>query len=231
LQKLRQAGGEPVVTLPPVTPSAAPAPFRAEARSVQTAPVAETQVSRASEMREEPAVPTRPVAAPELADLTGLWSNLLEAVGRASPFTRTYLLKAHPVSFNKNLFVVGFDPQFEDDLSLADNARNHTLLQTKLAEMGYAGAQLKFIKAEAPEGFKPPAAATEPSVPGPEPAGKAAPPVRGPARAATASPAATPGPAREKPAPMSFNKDEFKNDPLIQRALEIFKGQIVEVRA
>jgi hypothetical protein len=28
-----------------------------------------------------------------------------------------------------------------------------------------------------------------------------------------------------------FNKDDFKNDPLIQKALEIFKGQIVEVRS
>jgi len=28
-----------------------------------------------------------------------------------------------------------------------------------------------------------------------------------------------------------FNKDDFKNDPLIQKALEIFKGTIVEVRA
>ena len=37
-------------------------------------------------------------------------------------------------------------------------------------------------------------------------------------------------PAREKPAPIAFNKDDFKNDPLIQKALEIFKGQIVEVR-
>jgi hypothetical protein len=36
---------------------------------------------------------------------------------------------------------------------------------------------------------------------------------------------------KEKPAPVSLNKDDFKNDPLIQKALEIFKGQIVEVRA
>ena len=28
-----------------------------------------------------------------------------------------------------------------------------------------------------------------------------------------------------------FSKEDFKNDPLIQRALEIFKGTIVEVRA
>jgi hypothetical protein len=37
-------------------------------------------------------------------------------------------------------------------------------------------------------------------------------------------------PAKEK-APVPFNKNDFKNDPLIQKALEIFKGQIVEVRA
>jgi hypothetical protein len=38
-------------------------------------------------------------------------------------------------------------------------------------------------------------------------------------------------PLKDKLAPIPFNKDDFKNDPLIQKALEIFKGQIVEVRA
>jgi len=37
--------------------------------------------------------------------------------------------------------------------------------------------------------------------------------------------------AKEKAASVPFNKDDFKNDPLIQKALEVFKGQIVEVRA
>jgi hypothetical protein len=37
--------------------------------------------------------------------------------------------------------------------------------------------------------------------------------------------------AKEKPVSVAFNKNDFKNDPLIQKALEIFKGQIVEVRA
>ena len=31
--------------------------------------------------------------------------------------------------------------------------------------------------------------------------------------------------------PRKFSKDDFKNDPLIQKALEMFKGQIVEVRS
>ena len=87
---------------------------------------------------------------PVSADLAELWTRLIEAVGRVSPFTRSYLLDAHPVSFEKDILTIGFDPEFEDHLGLVDNARNHTLLQTKLAELGHANAQIKFIKAEAP---------------------------------------------------------------------------------
>jgi hypothetical protein len=153
-------------------------------------------------------------------DLQTLWSKLVEAVGRASPFTRTYLLEAHPVSFAKNLFTIGFDPEFEDHIGLVDNARNHTLLQTKLAELGQANAQIKFIKADAPaarpslETLTPPPAA----------------PIPAPATAPVAPQAAVKT-TREKTASIPFNKNDFKNDPLIQKALEIFKGQIVEVRA
>jgi hypothetical protein len=158
--------------------------------------------------------------------LAGLWVRLLEAVGRASPFTRTYLLEAHLVSFQKNLFTIGFDPEFEDHLGLVDNARNHTLLQTKLAELGHANAQIKFIKANAPEPRA--AAPAEPTAPStPAPTTKASPTDPAPAKPATA-PAA---PVKEKLAAVPFSKDDFKNDPLIQKALEDFKGQIIEVRA
>ena len=167
------------------------------------------------------AVPTQPDAAPSPAppeDLAELWVRLLEAVGRVSPFTRTYLLEAHPVSFQKDVFTIGFDPEFEDHIGLVDNARNHTLLQTKLLELGRPNAQIKFIKAAAPE--KRVAAPAEP----PPPATDAP-----PKPSAAAKPAAAP--AKEKLASVPFNQDDFKNDPLIQKALEIFKGQIVEVRA
>jgi hypothetical protein len=93
---------------------------------------------------------------------------------------------------------------------LIDNPRNHTLLQTKLAEIGHPSAQIKFIKAELP--------ADRVRVISPSPAA-----------AAVDAPPATP--AEKKSAPAAFNKNDFKNDPLIQKALEIFKGQIIEVRA
>jgi len=153
------------------------------------------------------------------ANLAGLWTQLVEAVGRVSPFTRSYLVDANPVSFDKNLLTIGFDPEFADHLGLVDNARNHTLLQTKLAELGHANAQIKFVKVEAPAGSTP------------QPARVASPAPAAPKRSEGASPAPSAPAAKEKPAPVSFNKDDFKNDPLIQKALEIFKGQIVEVRA
>ena len=158
------------------------------------------------------------------SSLDSLWARLVESVGRASPFTRSYLLEAHPVSFAKNLFIIGFDPEFSDHLALVDNARNHALLQTKLSELGHPHAQFKFIKAEAPANRAVPVVASAPVVTAPQ-TPKASAPV------AAGKPAPAAPPAKEKTSPVQFNKDDFKNDPLIQKALEIFKGTIVEVRA
>ena len=163
-------------------------------------------------------------AAPVSADLSELWSKLVETVGKVSPFVRTYLLEAHPVSFGNNLLTIGFDPEFGDHLGLVDNSRNHTLLQTRLAELGHSNCQIKFVIAEAPanrpEIVKPISLEMPPAVE--IKASTQAPESPQPARATSAT--------KEK-APVAFNKNDFKNDPLIQKALEIFKGQIVEVRA
>jgi DNA polymerase III subunit gamma/tau len=193
-------------------PTVAPAP-----RPIPKAPAAPQETIVAPV---ELAVATE--VAPVSSDLATLWTQLIEAVGRVSPFTRSYLVDANPASFVKNVLVIGFDPEFEDHLGLVDNARNHTLLQTKLAELGYANCQIKFIKAEAPVGWVKPAAPTPVAAAVPQTAPAAA----APQQTTASSPA-----AEKKSASIAFNKETFKNDPLIQKALEIFKGQIVEVRA
>ncbi len=195
---------------------AEPAPLRAESRPlapVTAAPVAAFQES----------------AAPAPSDdLETLWARLVEAAGRASPFVRSYLLEAHPVSFTKNVLTIGFAPEFEDHIALVDNARNHTLLQTKLGELGHPNSQLKFVKAERPANRVPAVVET----PAPAPAAAPAPAKSAAPASAPAKPAPAPAPsAKDKPASVPFNKDDFKNDPLIQKALEVFKGTIVEVRA
>ncbi len=163
---------------------------------------------------------------PVSAELSGLWMQLVEAVTNASRFTGSYLTNAHPVSFEKNLLVIGFDPEFEDHLGLVDNSRNHTLLQTKLAELGHPNCQIKFIKAEAP--------AIRPQIAAAQNVSREDREAREEKISVQPSPPSRPSrdiPAEKKPASVPFNKNDFKNDPLIQKALEIFKGQIVEVRA
>jgi DNA polymerase-3 subunit gamma/tau len=200
LNNLRGGGNSPA-TIPAVSSHAVSAAKPAtKVHQEMTAPVASQE--------------TPPVS----ADLSGLWTQLIEAVGKASPFVRSYLLEANPVSFEKNLLVVGFDPEFEDHLGLVDVPRNHALLQTKLSELGHPNCQIKFIKAEAPVGekIKPPVQVA---------------PVASPTPLAQKPAAAVPPVAKEKTASVPFNKNDFKDDPLIQKALEIFKGTIVEVRS
>jgi DNA polymerase-3 subunit gamma/tau len=167
-------------------------------------------------------VSTTPANSPESdAKLEELWALVVEAVGRVSPFTRTYLLEAHPVSFDKNIFTIGFDPEFADHLGLVDNSKNRTLIQTKLNELGQANIQVRFVQAPAPEN-KARRIIAEPEAPlSPAPANV-------PAASRIAAESRRPP---EKPGPAKLDPEEFKNDPLIKQALEIFKGQIVEVRA
>jgi DNA polymerase III gamma/tau subunit len=223
LQNLRDgAAGEGAAVLAPAA-ATSPRSARAAASTVTPTPAPGAQAAAPASLPAQP-LSTTSQAPPE--DLADLWAGLVEAVGRVSPFTRTYLLEAHPVSFQKNVFTIGFDPEFEDHLGLVDNARNHTLLQTKLLELGHPNAQIKFIKAEAPEKrAATPIEAAAPPAPAPAPTAPSKP------SAAAKPAAAVPAPAKEKLTPVPFNKDDFKNDPLIQKALEIFKGQIVEVRA
>lgn len=217
LNALRSSGaGVPPASAPAAAEgtrrTAAPAPFVSQMTAANPPPPVGGHQSAPA-----PGVPAASVPA---EDLESLWSQLVEGVGRVSRFAANYLINAHPVSFAKGVFTIGYDPEFSDQMGLADNSKNHTILQTKLAELGHPHSQFKFIVAEAPVGRAPVA----PPAPAPAPtaAPKAARPV---ASAKTATPAA------EKKSPVAFNKDEFKNDPLIQKALEVFKGQIVEVRA
>jgi DNA polymerase-3 subunit gamma/tau len=196
LQQLRS--GAPAASRPaaavPARAAATPAPARVPASAPSQAPIV--------------------AAPPGEIDLQQLWAGLVEAVGRASPFVKTYFVEAHPVSFAKNVLTVGFDPEFADHLPLVDNAKNHALVQTKLAELGHPHSQVKFIRAEAPPREKPAASIAHTPPPSPMP-----------------KPTAAIEPAKPAPATQPSNNDAFKDDPLIKKALETFKGRIVEVRS
>jgi DNA polymerase-3 subunit gamma/tau len=210
LQALRSgdsSGAPPVAAKPPVqkpsvTPASAPTPAAAPTRSVAAAPA--------------PIAPTAAQPATPAVDLQPLWQQLLDSVGRVSGFTRSYLADAHPLSFEKNILTIGFDPEFADQMELVNNSKTHALLQGKLQELGHANIQIRFVKSDQPlpRATPPPL----PPVAAPQPAARA-----------EAPPAAAPKAKSERPSG-PINAEDFKNDPLIQKALEMFKGQIVDVR-
>jgi len=184
------------VAAPSPEPRSAPARTRQPAPAPVPAPIAEAP-REAENFPPEPSGPTQVIG-----DLSQLWNQIVEAAGRASPFTKTYLMEAHPVSLERNVLTIGFDPEFADHISLVDNAKTQTLLQTKLKEFGHAGMLVKFVESDRPADFTPPVI---------EEAG---------------SPESSDG----GKADFVFDKEQFKNDPLIKEALEIFKGEIVDIR-
>ncbi len=222
LQQLRNEGATatPAAPIPPL----AAAVSRPTPPSILAAGASDASVTTPVSLPSPP--PPAPPPATALAEtpasagnLDELWEQIVEAVGRVSQFTKGYLINAHAVSLTKSLLTVGFDPEFADYIGLVDNARNHELLQTKLRELGHAGVQVKFVKAEA--GSRPPQRVTET----PPAAQKSF-----PAPATNRTTPTTASATKEKSAAIPTNQDDFKNDPLIQKALEIFKGQLVNVR-
>ena len=228
LQALRAGQPAAAASEPPPRPAPAPTP---PPRPASPPPPEPKPVVAAAVATPPPApVPAPPSPAPPAAtagspDLRQTWTQLLEAIGRVSSFTRSYFLQAFPVSFERNIFTVGFDAEFADQMSLVDTPKNRTLVVTKLAELGFPNASVKFVKAEPPSGH-PPAAPVPPPT-SPPPVSSAAP--KRPDAPAAKGAAAAPVPAAPPP-PAPIDPVEFKNDPLIQKALEVFKARIVDAR-
>ena len=166
----------------------------------------------------EPSAPAKPIpkdAPPptvdkpaETVDLQAIWAQLTAAASKASPFMQTYFQQAHAVSFSKGFFVIGVT---EEHLALVDNQRNHEMLAEQLAALGHVDVQFRFTSEPPPEG-RAPVPSLEP-IDEPEVANRA-----------------KQGKTTVAPQPEKLDPEEFKNDPLIQKALELFRGRIVEVR-
>ena len=158
-----------------------------------------------------PAAPPRPAAtenrdgdAAPTSSLADAWAYAIEHLNKVNPLAKSYLVGAKPLGMKAGVVTIGLDPEFPERKEFVDTARNKDVLQSKLHEKLHTAVALRFELSDTIT-----------------PAPLARPPVNKPA----AAPAPAPEPVRRAVSP-----EEFKNDPLIKKALEIFKGQIVEVR-
>lgn len=132
--------------------------------------------------------------------------------------TRPVLLAAQWVSLEKGVLTLGFPPGLEKQRSLVESDRTKKAIEARMAELGHP-VKIRWITLEdaAPVSGAPAATSTVSPTP---------------PRPATPLPASAPeAPSRppEKVKPIKTDLAEFKNDPLIREALELFKGQLTEV--
>jgi len=206
--KRGSTGGKPIAAGSGV--ASAPAPARREAKPAPRK--MEAHEGAAAYPQTPDAQPAQTsVAATPSSSLTEIWQSVLERVGAASPFVKSHLIEARPVSYDGRVFLLGYDPEFAGHKDLAVAPRTIELLQTKIREVTHQEAVVKFEIISDPGLVKP--------TPSLQPA-----PVTPLSTTASEQPsdATAPTPAR-KPS------RNFQDDPLIQKALEIFGGQIVEV--
>ena len=121
-------------------------------------------------------------------------------------FTKTYFVEAYPLSLENGVMTIGFLESSSSQMELADNREINKVLIQSLAKLGQKVREIRYTIADRPTDWV--AASPEKSA------------------ADDSISEATPIKPSEGPVDM----EEFKDDPLIQKALEVFKGQIVDVR-
>ena len=210
LKSLRDAAPQRAASASTAEAQPSPAPYSAPPLAPK--PSLAPSVSVAAEAP-APAPAPAPVAPPALVpliapgDKDGLFAALLTKLAFAQ---RTMLSGGQAIALTDRLFTIGVDAEH---FSFLDPKRDEPLLTAKLSELGVGDMAVKLV----PLTVEPaePAARPAPATSAPRPAPAAKPPEAKPA----------------KVAPVQLDKEAFKNDPLIQAAVEIFKAQLIDVRA
>ena len=138
-------------------------------------------------------------------------------VSKESPFLHSYLLEAQALELSGNVLTAGFPAAMSNHMEMVDQRKHHHTLEACLAQLGHEGVGIKFIlskqvKAKA----KPAAQAPDSEVP----------PSSLPQ---TGTPSEPPGASADATVPP--DPKAFLEDPLIQKAIETFKGRLINVES
>jgi DNA polymerase III subunit gamma/tau len=230
LHHLQQLRSSPQADIPPASdpapvPASAPAPASATAaaaRAPARAPASPQPPAHDPAAGTPPAAApvSSPAPAPAGSGLPGLWQTLMGQLARTHRFLQTYLSQCQPLSFDQGVLVVGCGVDVVEQVELVNTDRNREVMRQRLGESGHAVKEIRFVQVETPTA--PPDPVPAPVVPAPTPAPS------GPAPTPSApEPAPVVTPAKPQTAPMT--KAEFENDPLIRKALEVFRGHIADI--
>jgi len=131
-----------------------------------------------------------------------IWKELLDQLAKYNSMLRSNIVEGRPISMDATTLVIGFDPEFKLEKESVDTPRSRETIQAILRELTRKAMNVKVVFAD------------DPSIPcGDE---------------CDSSHHAT----QEHSLPKNAESPDkrFEDDPQIRKALEIFKGEIVEIR-
>ena len=162
---------------------------------------ASKKTAAATKAKAKPAKMTAASTVP--ADMEKMWGAMMTGLGA---FTKSYFNGAYPLSLENGVMTIGFPEPSSSQMELADNKETNKVLIQSLKKLGQEVREIRYTIADRPADWV----------------------VGAPEKIATDD--ATSEAALPKPSEGPVDMEQFKNDPLIQKALEVFKGQIVDVR-
>ncbi|MDX2227517.1 MAG: DNA polymerase III subunit gamma/tau [Verrucomicrobiae bacterium] len=209
-------------TAPSAPPApAASAPVRAAAPAAAATPVSSAP-SSPTPASSEPS----PQNAPEGTgsgggDFAEAWARVGEAFAGSRPLLKTIVQEARPVSLENDCLTVSFASAQSFHIDQLKSASNSEFIRNTLSTYFARPITVKFVLRPPEDSPAPAAAPTVPVRPREAAAPAAKPPVPTKPDFITEAPPRTTGPRTE---------EELKSDPLIRKALELFRGRILEIK-
>ncbi|MBN1270172.1 MAG: DNA polymerase III subunit gamma/tau [Kiritimatiellae bacterium] len=157
--------------------------------------------------------PAAPKSAPrdgedEAEMLAQRWHEIVDRVGRAAPLAKGYLMDAKPVEVTRDLVKIGFDPEFSGDKEKIDFPHNRKVLQKVFSEVLRRDVSVEFS-----------VLSTKDTLPGD---------IKLKETKAGIAPEGHPLQGTRK---MSIKaKQDWMQNPVVQKTLEMFNGDIVDIR-
>ncbi len=156
-------------------------------------------------------IPPPPVVVPPAWDGETIWRGIIQEIGAQRPLIRNWVQLGRFISADAGTVRVGFPPAEKLVLETLRKPTNQKLLDSLLTKLAGTPVTLKMeLQERADE--------TPSAAPAPDPA----------ANTNNGHAAAPPAP-RSEAAAATDPADTFKNDPMIQKALKIFEGEIRSV--
>lgn len=161
-----------------------------------------------------------PSTSGEVMDPKKAWQGVLELASKENPFLHSYLVNGQPIEMGHGRLTIGFAPSLADQIEMVDQKKHHKTLEELLEQLGFTGLGLRFVVSkQVAEPIKPkhddetPSAITPVSQPSDQNSGLA--------DSSTA----------HKAPIVPIDPAAFLEDPLIQKALETFKGRLINIES